>query len=56
MVVALLVAAGKLSHFAQPTWTEVACAAALTLGTALGGWRIMKTAGGGSTGSPLARG
>lgn len=45
MVAALLVAGGKLGHFAPPVWSEVACAAALTAGTALGGWRIVKTVG-----------
>jgi PiT family inorganic phosphate transporter len=45
MVAALLVAGGQLAHFAPPTWAEFACAVALTVGTALGGWRIMKTVG-----------
>ncbi len=45
MVAALLVAAGKIDHFAPPVWSELACAATLTLGTALGGWRIVKTVG-----------
>jgi inorganic phosphate transporter, PiT family len=45
MMAALLVAGGKIEHFAPPLWSEIACAAALTLGTALGGWRIVKTVG-----------
>jgi inorganic phosphate transporter, PiT family len=45
MVAALLLAAGKIDHFAPPIWSELACACALTLGTALGGWRIVKTVG-----------
>ncbi|HUO71803.1 MAG TPA: inorganic phosphate transporter [Solirubrobacteraceae bacterium] len=45
MVTALLVAGGQLGHFVPPLWSELACAAALTLGTALGGWRIVKTVG-----------
>jgi PiT family inorganic phosphate transporter len=45
MVAALLLAGGEISHFAPPLWAEVVCAAALTLGTALGGWRIVKTVG-----------
>jgi PiT family inorganic phosphate transporter len=45
MVGALLVADGRLAHFAPPVWSELACAVALTLGTALGGWRIMRTVG-----------
>ena len=45
MVTALLLASGQITHFAAPLWSELACAAALTLGTALGGWRIVKTVG-----------
>jgi inorganic phosphate transporter, PiT family len=45
MVTALLLAGGKIEHFAPPVWSEIACAAALTAGTALGGWRIVKTVG-----------
>jgi PiT family inorganic phosphate transporter len=45
MVVALLIADGRIAHFAAPLWTELACAAALTCGTTLGGWRIMRTVG-----------
>lgn len=45
MVVALLLADGRIANFAAPVWTEFACAAALTCGTAIGGWRIMKTVG-----------
>lgn len=45
MVVALLLAGGEISAFAPPVWAELACAAALTLGTALGGWRIVRTVG-----------
>ena len=42
---ALLVADGRLSSLSGPTWLELACAAALTAGTALGGWRIIRTVG-----------
>jgi PiT family inorganic phosphate transporter len=28
-----------------PTWAKIVCAAALTVGTALGGWRIIATVG-----------
>ncbi len=42
---ALLVADGRLASPSAPTWAVLACAAALTLGTALGGWRIVKTVG-----------
>jgi PiT family inorganic phosphate transporter len=45
IVAALLLADGQISSLDAPTWTVVACAAALTLGTALGGWRIIRTVG-----------
>jgi PiT family inorganic phosphate transporter len=45
MVAALLVAGGQLGTFGAPTWLELSCAAVLTLGTLLGGWRIMRTVG-----------
>ena len=45
VIAALLVADGRLETLAAPGWTPVACALALTLGTALGGWRIVKTVG-----------
>ena len=31
--------------FAVPTWVKVSCATAMALGTAAGGWRIIKTVG-----------
>lgn len=45
VVAALLLAAGKTSSLSAPIWAKVACAAALTAGTALGGWRIIRTVG-----------
>ncbi len=42
-----LLSAGAISSFAVPAWVIAACAAAMGLGTALGGWRIIKTVGGG---------
>jgi PiT family inorganic phosphate transporter len=42
---ALLVAAGEISHLASPLWVELACGAALTAGTTLGGWPIIRTIG-----------
>jgi PiT family inorganic phosphate transporter len=42
---ALLVADGRLAAPSAPTWAVLACAGALTAGTALGGWRIVKTVG-----------
>jgi len=45
VIAALLLASGKISTRAAPTWVVVVCAAALTIGTALGGWRIIRTVG-----------
>ena len=45
LVAALLVAGGKTDSLTAPLWVTVGSAAALTLGTALGGWRIVKTIG-----------
>jgi inorganic phosphate transporter, PiT family len=38
-------AGGQIDTLAAPTWAKVVCAAALTAGTALGGWRIIATVG-----------
>ncbi|GFO67247.1 inorganic phosphate transporter [Geomonas limicola] len=40
-----LVSYGTLDTFEVPTWVKVACAVAMALGTAAGGWRIIKTVG-----------
>jgi len=45
VVAALLLADGRISSLDAPTWAVVVCAAALTFGTALGGWRIIRTVG-----------
>jgi inorganic phosphate transporter, PiT family len=45
VVAALLLANGKIDSLAAPTWATFACAAALTVGTGLGGWRIIRTVG-----------
>ena len=45
VIVALLVASGHLSTLAVPLWVKLACGAALTLGTSMGGWRIIRTIG-----------
>ena len=45
VIVALLVADGRLSSLTAPLWVKVACGATLTLGTALGGWPIVRTVG-----------
>ena len=41
-----LLAGGALSRFIIPIWVIAACAGAIALGTALGGWRIIRTLGG----------
>jgi PiT family inorganic phosphate transporter len=41
-----LVTTGYLSHFIVPRWVILVSALALSLGTALGGWRIIRTLGG----------
>jgi inorganic phosphate transporter, PiT family len=45
VIAALLLADGRIDTLAAPTWTTLLCAAALTAGTALGGWRIIRTVG-----------
>ncbi len=45
VVAGLLVASGHLQMFTVPLWTKLACGAALTVGTTLGGWRIVRTIG-----------
>jgi inorganic phosphate transporter, PiT family len=45
VIAALLLADGRIDTLAGPTWTKLLCAAALTAGTALGGWRIIRTVG-----------
>ena len=45
VIAALLLAGGKISSLAAPTWVTLTCAVALTAGTAFGGWRIIRTVG-----------
>ncbi len=45
VVAALLVASGHASNLSTPIGVTVACSLALTLGTALGGWPIVRTVG-----------
>jgi PiT family inorganic phosphate transporter len=47
MITLVLVADGRLTSFAVPLWVKLAAAAALTFGTALGGWSIVRTVGSG---------
>ncbi len=41
-----LVTGGYLSTFAVPVWVILACATMIALGTALGGWKLIRTLGG----------
>jgi PiT family inorganic phosphate transporter len=45
LIAALLLAGGQTQTLSAPLWATVGSAAALTLGTALGGWKIVKTIG-----------
>jgi PiT family inorganic phosphate transporter len=45
LIAALLLATGRQSAFAVPLWVKLGCGAALTIGTTLGGWRIVHTIG-----------
>ncbi len=41
-----LLASGTIKTFTVPIWVVAACATAIALGTAVGGWRIIRTLGG----------
>lgn len=45
VIAALLLASGHLSTLSVPIWVKLLCGASLTLGTAMGGWRIIRTIG-----------
>jgi PiT family inorganic phosphate transporter len=45
VIASALLASGAASSFTVPLWVKVACATALTVGSALGGWRIVRTIG-----------
>lgn len=45
VIAALLLADGRIDDLSAPLWATVACALALTLGTAAGGWGIVRTVG-----------
>ena len=42
---AMLLATGHLQAFSVPFWVKLACGGVLTVGTALGGWRIVRKVG-----------
>jgi PiT family inorganic phosphate transporter len=45
VIAALLLAAGRVQTLTVPLWAKLGCGATLTLGTLLGGWRIVRTVG-----------
>jgi PiT family inorganic phosphate transporter len=45
VIAAMLLAAGRTESLSAPLWATVGCAVALTAGTALGGWRMVRTVG-----------
>ncbi len=45
VIAALLLAAGREQTLTVPVWVKLGCGAALTVGTLLGGWRIVRTVG-----------
>jgi PiT family inorganic phosphate transporter len=40
-----LVLGGKMAHFAVPVWVMLLCGGVMGIGTAFGGWRIIRTVG-----------
>ena len=40
-----LLSAGEISSLDVPTWVKFSCAVSMSLGTAVGGWKIIKTMG-----------
>lgn len=45
VIAALLLADGRVERLSAPLWATVGCSLALTAGTALGGWRVVRTLG-----------
>jgi PiT family inorganic phosphate transporter len=45
IITAMLIIAGAISSFVVPLWVILACGLAMGLGTAVGGWRVIKTMG-----------
>lgn len=45
MITLALVSAGQIEKAEVPLWVKITCAAVMALGTAAGGWRIIKTLG-----------
>ncbi len=45
IITMVLVLGGYLTEFVVPLWVVVACASMITIGTMMGGWRIVRTVG-----------
>jgi PiT family inorganic phosphate transporter len=45
IITMVLVLGGYISEFVVPLWVVLSCAAMITLGTLMGGWRIVRTVG-----------
>lgn len=46
IIMLALVTGGLLDAFVVPTWVIIACAGMIALGTAVGGWKLIRTLGG----------
>lgn len=46
IITMVLVSGGLLTTFEVPLWVKIACASAMAAGTAIGGWKIIRTMGG----------
>jgi PiT family inorganic phosphate transporter len=49
VITLVLLAQGRIDEFVVPAWVKLAAATSMTLGTAFGGWRIVRTIGRGIT-------
>ncbi len=46
IITMVLLSNGLISTFQVPDWVKISCAMAMALGTAMGGWKIIRTMGG----------
>ncbi|MGS0745054.1 anion permease [Syntrophomonas erecta subsp. sporosyntropha] len=46
IITMVLLSGGLISTFQVPLWVKIACASAMAAGTAIGGWKIIRTMGG----------
>jgi PiT family inorganic phosphate transporter len=45
IITMVLIGGGLLNDFIVPLWVKIACASAMAFGTAVGGWKIIRTLG-----------